>query len=188
MRIGHARVSTKEQNLELQLFALQKAGCKKIFQEKTSGRAQRTPALEAALAVLKRGDTLVFWHIDRLGRNARSLINLEYELKLRGVALVSLTQNIDTSTPKGELEFLESCVKAQGESVRISERTKAGMEVARSKGNYPGPRKCLNAKQVTVARFLALTERQSLAAIAKKLRCGKSTVWRALQPDYLSDK
>lgn len=180
MHIGFARVSTPKQDLSLQLLALKKAGCKKIFQETITGKACARPVLDAALATLKRGDTLVVWHLDRLGRRARELINLEYEFKQRGIELIALTQNIDTSTPIGEYQFHVTCANAQLESARISERTKAGMVVARLQGSVFGRPKCLSPKQVERARLLSREKHLPIAAIAKKLHVGQTTVWRAL--------
>lgn len=180
MHIGYARVSTSEQHLELQLLALKNAGCKKIFQEKISGKALCRPALNAAIAALKQGDTLVVWHLDRLGRKARELINLEYEFKRRGIDVMSLTQNIDTKTPIGEYHFHVTCANAQLESARISERTKAGMLAARLKGHFAGRPRCLSGAQIKRVKFLAREKHLTMAAIARKLHVGQTTIWRAL--------
>ena len=181
MYIGYARVSTAEQHLDLQLLGLKNARCKKIFQEKISGKALHRLALDAAIAALKPGDTLVVWHLDRLGRNARELINLEYELTRRGIGLISLMKNIDTKTPIGIYQFHVTCANAQLESARISERTKAGMVVARLQGHYPGRPRRLNQRQIQRVRYFAEEMRWSIAAIAAKFRVGKATIWRALQ-------
>ncbi len=168
----------------MQLLALKKTGCKKIFQEKISGKALNRPALDAAIAALKKGDTLVVWHLDRLGRRARELINLEYEFKCRGVDLISLTQNIDTKTPIGEYHFHMTCANAQLESARISERTKAGMLAARLKGHVPGRPRCLSKKQIRQVRFLSREKHLPIATIADKFHVGETTIWRALH-DFL---
>lgn len=187
MKLGWARVSKKEQHLDLQLSALMKFGCDKILHDKISGKAGTAPELEEAIISLKKGDTLVVWHLDRLGRNARGLMNLEYELKCRGISLVSLSQHYDTSTLRGEQKFLEDCVKAQEEIVRISERTTDGLEDAARRGHYPGQPKRLNEPQVKKARLLK-KNKQSVRAIATQLKCAPSTAWRALQPDYLNER
>ncbi len=181
MLIGYARVSTGEQNLDLQVLALKKSGCRKIFQEKVSGKAKRRPVLDTVLDSLKEGDTLVVWHLDRLGRRTRELINLEYEFKCHGIELKSLTQNIDTSTPIGEYLFHVTCANAQLESARISERTKAGLLAARARGKYPGRPRCLSRKQMRRAKRLRDEKHRSFAEIAATLRCGQATVWRALR-------
>jgi DNA invertase Pin-like site-specific DNA recombinase len=180
MLIGYARVSKKDQNLDLQLHALTNFGCKRIFREKVSGRSKYLPELEAALKKLKRGDTLVFWHLDRLGRNAREMLNLEYELSLRCVKLVSLTDHIDTSTPDGVYHFQTTCAYAQRESARIGQRTKAGMQAAKLRGVKFGRKRVLNEKQRQMAKRLSATKKISLLALAKKFKVGKTTVWRAL--------
>lgn len=180
MHIGYARVSTEEQHLDMQLIALKKAGCKKIFEEKRSGKTNRHPALDAAIATLRAGDTLVVWHLDRLGRRTRELINMEYEFKRRGIELISLTQDIDTTTAIGEYHFHVTCANAQLESARISERTKAGMAVARLHGREPGRPKCLSEKQIARASLLSREKHLPIAAIAKKLHVCPATVWRAL--------
>ena len=106
MLIGYARVSTEDQNLDLQRNALRKAGCKKIFEEKESGRAgTKRPAFEAALAYLRPEDQLVVWKVDRLGRSLREMINTAHDLQQQGVKVLSLTENVDTETATGRLMF-----------------------------------------------------------------------------------
>ena len=185
MKLGWARVSTKGQRLDLQFIALKEAGCKKILHDKISGKSKTSPELEAAIASLKRGDILIVWHLDRLGRNARELINLEFDLRIRGISLASLSQHYDTSTPRGAQTFLEDCVKAQGEVVRISERTIAGMNAARLKGQKFGRPKRFENAEVKLVR--SLSKKMSTYKIAKRYYCAPATVWRALQPDYLKD-
>lgn len=180
MYIGYARVSTGEQNLDLQLLALKKAGCKKIFREKVSGKAKKRPMLDAALAALNHGDTLVVWHLDRLGRRARELLNLEYEFKCQGVELKSLTQNIDTTTADGEYHFHMTCANAQLESARISARTLAGLQAARLRGKFPGRPPCLKQKQIEAAQAL-IKKKVPLADIAHQFKVGETTLRRALK-------
>ena len=106
MLIGYARVSTEDQNLDLQRNALRKAGCQKIFEEKESGRVgTKRPAFEAALAYLRPEDQLVVWKVDRLGRSLREMINTAHDLQQQGVKVLSLTENVDTETPTGRLMF-----------------------------------------------------------------------------------
>lgn len=181
MYIGYARVSTKEQHLDLQILALKKAGCKRIFKEKISGKAKYRPALNSALEVLGRGDTLIVWHLDRLGRTARELINMEYGFKREGIELISLTQNIDTKTPIGEYHFHVTCANAQLESARISERTRAGLDAAKLQGRFPGRPRRLTEKQMQTARLLALEKHLTIAELAARFHVGQSTIWRALQ-------
>lgn len=156
MLVGYARVSKRNQDVQMQVVALRKYGCKKIFEEKRSGKTTRRKEYQRALASLKPGDTLVFWHIDRLGRNARELINLEYDLRAREIHIVSLTQNLDTTTVDGRYHFQKACADAEHESGKISLRTLGGLEMAALQGHYPGRQKGLNAQQVkTVHRLYA---------------------------------
>src|SRR5947209_9332884 len=135
MLIGYARVSTEDQNLDLQRDALRKAGCKKIFEEKESGRAgTKRPAFEAALAYLRPEDQLVVWKMDRLGRSLQEMLNTAHDLQERGVKLRSLTENADTETPNGKL--MVNCLGTIAEHARDlnRERTMARLSAARSRG------------------------------------------------------
>ena len=105
MLIGYARVSTQDQNLDLQKKALSKAGCKKVFEDKVSGTRAARPGLDAALATLREGDTLVVWKLDRLGRSVKNLVDLVGELQGQGVQFQSLTDSINTGTPSGRVFF-----------------------------------------------------------------------------------
>src|SRR4051812_9959479 len=106
MLIGYARVSTEDQNLDLQRDALQRVGCEKIFEEKESGRAgTKQPAFEAALAYLRPEDHLVVWKVDRLGRSLREMLDTAHMLQSRGIKLRSLTEQVDTETATGRLMF-----------------------------------------------------------------------------------
>ena len=98
-KIGYARVSTEEQSLDLQLDALREAGCKKIYQEKITGKKTDRPELSRCLEYLREGDTLVVWKLDRLGRTTKQLIELSEQLQVRKIALQILTLGVDTSTP-----------------------------------------------------------------------------------------
>ena len=134
MLIGYARVSTQDQNLELQIEALTKAGCKKIFEDKVSGSRAERPGLAKARDVLREGDTLVVWKLDRLGRSVKHLVNLVVELEQQGVQFKSLTDSIDTGTPSGRFFFHVMASLAQMERELTIERTRAGLAVARQLG------------------------------------------------------
>jgi len=139
MLIGYARVSTDEQNLELQLDALKRAGCGKIFQDAgISGTVAIRPGLEKAFAALGKGDTLVVWRLDRLGRSLGHLIQTIGQLEKRSVHFCSLTETIDTSSSGGRLVFHLMGAMAEFEHALISERTRAGMKVAQSNGRSIG--------------------------------------------------
>ncbi len=139
MLIGYARVSTEEQNLELQLAALKSAGCGRIFTDKgVSGKTAKRPGLEKAYAALKGDDTLVVWRLDRLGRSLGHLIKMIGTLEKRSVHFRSLTETIDTSSSGGRLVFHLMGAMAEFEHALISERTKAGMKVAKKQGQPIG--------------------------------------------------
>lgn len=148
MLIGYARVSTDEQNLELQLDALKRAGCRKIYQDAgVSGTVALRPGLEKAFAALRTGDTLVVWRLDRLGRSLGHLIQTIGQLEKRSVHFRSLTETIDTSSSGGRLVFHLMGAMAEFEHALISERTRAGMKVARSNGRPIGRPPLLTSEQ-----------------------------------------
>ncbi|BCU55969.1 recombinase family protein [Enterobacter kobei] len=147
MQIGYARVSTSDQNTDLQRQALERAGCEQIFEDKMSGTVANRPALKRVLRELKEGDTLVVWKLDRLGRSMRNLVLLVDELRQRGVHFRSLTDSIDTSSPMGRFIFHIMSALAEMERELIVERTRAGLAVARAKGRIGGRRPKLSAEQ-----------------------------------------
>ena len=132
MLIGYARVSTQDQNLDLQTAALQSGGCDRIFDDKLSGTRRDRPGLERALDVLREGDTLVVWKLDRLGRSVKDLVELVGDLEKRGVHFRSVTDAIDTSTPAGRFFFHVMASLAQMERELLVERTRAGLDAARA--------------------------------------------------------
>lgn len=190
MKIGYARVSTTDQNLDLQLDALLDAGVSRenIYDDKSSGRNDNRPGLDACLKALRKGDTLLVWKLDRLGRNFRHLINTVRELQDRGVAFTVLTgqgANIDTTTPNGKLTFGIFAALAEFERDLISERTKAGLNSARARGRRGGAKPKIapyalagvmaKAEQAAIAR----DKEFSLAKAAAELGVHRSTLWRA---------
>ena len=138
MLIGYARVSTTEQNLDLQIDALQKAGCELLFHDTISGAKAERPGLKDALSHLRRDDTLVVWKLDRLGRTTKGLIDLAESLKERGIGFKSLQDNIDTGTPIGQFFFVLMSAIAELERSMIRERSKAGLAAARARGRKGG--------------------------------------------------
>lgn len=138
MKIGYARVSTHEQDLALQLDALTKEGCEKIFQEKASGAHRDRPELKAALSYMRKGDTLVVWKIDRLARSLKQLIETIESFQERGIGFKSLQDPIDTSSPSGKLVFHIFAALAEFERGVIRERTTAGLRAARERGRVGG--------------------------------------------------
>lgn len=156
MLIGYARVSSQDQNLDLQIEALTQADCKKIFEDKISGSRTERPGLAKALEMLREGDTLVVWKLDRLGRSVKNLINLVGDLQTRGVQFKSLTDAIDTGTTSGRFFFHVMASLAEMERELTVERTRAGLEVARQLGRKGGrTRKMTDSKIESAKKLLA---------------------------------
>ncbi len=152
MLIGYARVSTGDQNLDLQKNALVRAECEQIFEDTASGKNARRPGLRRAIRRLKPGDSLVVWKLDRLGRSVRDLITLVSELQDRGIHFRSLTDSIDTSTPAGRFFFHVMSALAEMERELIVERTRAGLAVAREQGRVGGRRRVMTEEVVEQCR------------------------------------
>ena len=147
MKVGYARVSKLDQNLELQLQELKKSGCKKIFTDKISGARDKRPGLDEALSYLRKSDTLVVWKLDRLGRSTKRLIELVEKLESKDINFISITDSINTTSPAGRFFFHVMASLAQMERELIRERTRAGLEAARKIGRVGGrPRKMTPAK------------------------------------------
>lgn len=190
MKIGYARVSTKDQNLSLQLDALEKEGCEKIFQEKATGGNADREELKKLLVHLREGDQVVIWKLDRLGRSLRDLVNLVTDIQAKGAGLKSLNDSIDTTTPQGKLTFHLFAALAEFEREIIRERTKAGLESARSRGRKGGRPKGLtkDAKdKAIIAQSLYSQKQMTVAEICKHLSIAKSTFYKYLQTkEFLS--
>jgi len=179
MLIGYARVSTDEQSLDLQIDALERAGCERIFSDTGfSGALTRRPALDKLIETLKSGDALVTWRLDRLGRSLGHLITLVTELESRQVTFTSLSDAIDTRTAGGRLQFHMLGALAEFERSLISERTKAGMAAARARGVRIGRPAKLNAASINAA--MAQAPRRSLTKLAEHLDVSASTLRRAI--------
>ena len=156
MLIGYARVSTQDQNLELQLDALTKAGCQKVFEDTISGTRADRPGLGKALEMLREGDTLVVWKLDRLGRSVKQLVELVSALHKQNVQFKSLTDSIDTGTPSGRFFFHVMASLAEMERDLIVERTRAGLDVARQRGGKGGRKpKMTDSKRESAKKLLA---------------------------------
>ncbi len=183
MLIGYARVSTEEQNLNLQRDALTKANCAQIFTDTVSGTKAKRPGLEQALSHLRSGDTLVVWRLDRLGRSLRHLIDTVTELEARGIGFKSLTESIDTTTTGGKLVFHIFGALAEFEREIIRERTKAGLTAARARGKSGGRPKALTDKQVQMLRNLAANPKNSIDDICKQMGIGRTTYYRYVKAD-----
>jgi len=177
MLIGYARVSTQDQNLELQLEALTKAGCRKLFQDKESGTRGKRPGLVMALEMLREGDTLVVWKLDRLGRSVKQLVDLVGELQKQDVQFQSLTDAIDTSTPSGRFFFHVMASLAEMERELTVERTCAGLEVARQLGRIGGRRRKMTDSKIESANKL-LASGVPPKDVAKNLGASIPTLYR----------
>ena len=154
MQIGYARVSTEDQNLELQLDALKQAGCKRIFTDKISGTRTNRPGLDQALSHVREGDTLTVWKLDRLGRSVKGLVDLVADFERRQVHFKSVTDGIDTKSPAGRFFFHVMASLAQMERELITERTRAGLAAARKLGRIGGRKRRMTDSKVASARKL----------------------------------
>ena len=181
MRIGYARVSTLDQNPALQLEKLRAAGCEKIVTEKASGARADRPELTRLLNdMLRGGDTLVIWKLDRLARSLKQLIQTAEDLKGRGIGLVSLTDAIDTSSSGGMLVFHMLGAIAEFERALIKERTVAGLAEARRKGRTGGRPRSLTDKDAAAAKALLADGTLSSKEVAARFGVSKATLYRYL--------
>jgi len=154
MLVGYARVSTKDQNLELQRSALNKIGCEKLYLDQFTGTTTNRPELKLALEVLRKGDTLVVWKLDRLGRTVKGLIELVDTLRQKQVHFKSITDNVDTSTPSGRFFFHMMASLAEMERELIIERTRAGLAAAKAQGRVGGRKRKMTKSKIEAAKRL----------------------------------
>jgi DNA invertase Pin-like site-specific DNA recombinase len=179
-QLGYARVSTLEQDEALQRDALTAAGCDRLFVEKASGALEHRPALDAMLEQTRSGDTVVVWRLDRLGRSLRHLIAIFSELEDRGVAVRSLTESIDTSTPGGKLVFHVFAALAEFERDLIRERTLAGLAAARARGRRGGRPTVWTPEKLRAALAMHHSGEHDIATIARVLGVSRASVYRGL--------
>src|SRR5215213_5450969 len=177
MQIGYARVSTDDQNLDLQRDALEKAGCERIFTDRVTGTKAERKGLTEALSHLRSGDTLIVWRLDRLGRSLRHLIDTVTDLQERGIGFKSLQESIDTTTSGGKLVFHIFGALAEFEREIIKERTLAGLQAARARGRRGGPKRKLTDEQMQMAKTLYDT-RMPVDEICKTLSISRATFYR----------
>jgi len=181
MLIGYARVSTNEQNLDLQRDALRKAGVasKNLYTDKITGTKEERPGLTTALSHLRAGDTLVVWRLDRLGRSLKHLIETVTALQITGVSFQSITENINTSTAGGKLVFHIFGALAEFERNLIRERTIAGLSAARARGRKGGrPPLNTSSGKVTAAKKLYNDKTNSIPEICRTLHISRATLYR----------
>jgi DNA invertase Pin-like site-specific DNA recombinase len=180
MLIGYARVSTHEQTLNLQQDALTKAGCTKIFTDTASGAKTERKGLDQALNYVRKGDILVVWRLDRLGRSLPHLIATMTDLEERGIGFKSLTENIDTTTSGGKLIFHIFGALAEFERNLIRERTTAGLTAARARGKKGGRPKVLTGRQRTIAQTLYDDPTNTITEICRTLKVSRPTLYRSI--------
>ena len=180
--VGYARVSTFEQSLDLQIDALREIGCDRIFEDNASGSKSSRPGLEAALAYLRKGDTLACWRLDRLGRSLRHLLQVVNQLNEEGKSFRCLQENIDTSTSTGKLVFHLFGALAEFERDLIRERTKAGLAAARARGKKGGRPKILDEKKIALARAMLKDPESNVSEVAATLGVSRATMYTHHKP------
>lgn len=180
MLIGYARVSTDDQNLDLQRDALKRAGCERMFEDKASGAKADRTGLAALMSMLRAGDTVVIWRLDRLGRSLKNLIELVERFEAAKVGLRSLQENIDTTTSGGRLVFHLFGALAEFERNLIRERTQAGMAAARVRGRMGGRPKRLDPAKLALALRLHYEAKHTIKEICQMMGISKSTLYNYL--------
>tara|TARA_B100000614_G_scaffold13511_1_gene11391 strand:+ start:64 stop:627 length:564 start_codon:yes stop_codon:yes gene_type:complete len=178
--VGYARVSTNDQNMAMQIEALQKAGCDRIFTDVASGAKAERSGLTEALTYVREGDTLTVWKLDRLGRSMKHLIETVGELEANGIGFRSITENIDTNTPGGRLVFHLFGALSQFERDLIRERTNAGLQVAREKGRMGGRKPVMSPEKLAKAQQL-ISSGLNVREAAARLKVSKTTLYQALK-------
>jgi len=179
--IGYARVSTHEQTLDLQLDALNAAGCQRIFRDMASGVKTDRPGLDRAIDYVRAGDTLVVWRLDRLGRSLGHLIEVVAGLEARGIGFRSLQDPIDTTTSGGKLVFQIFGALAEFERNLIRERTLAGLASARARGKMGGRRPKLSATQVKMLYQLYDAKQHTVKEICGILAISRTALYKYLE-------
>ena len=181
MVIGYARVSTDQQDTETQLPDLRKAGCKRVYEETMGGGTMDRPELEKCLERLEKGDTLVVWRLDRLGRSIRDLLQIVDRLDKSGINFISLKERFDTSTAAGRLVFHFFAALTQFEKELIRERTMAGLSSARARGRTGGRKKLLTAQQTRVVKTMWDSREHTRHEIAVHFGVSVATIDRILR-------
>lgn len=178
MRIGYARVSTDGQDHALQIDALRQAGCEKVFTETASGSRADRAELAKLLEQAREGDILVVYRLDRLGRSLRHLIDLSEDFQRRGIALLSVTEAIDTTTPAGRFLFSILGSLGQMEIEILRQRTKAGLAAAAARGRRGGRPPVLDEAKVRAARAMLASGTMTTSEVARQIGCAPSTLYR----------
>ena len=184
MKIGYARVSTQDQNLALQLDALKSAGCELVFEEKISGKKKERPELVKMLGTLRKGDILIVWKLDRLGRSLKDLIEIIGSFNEKGIKFKSIQDSIDTNTPTGRFTFNIFASLAEFEREIIRERTMAGLQAARARGRAGGRPKGLSKEAKSKVRAVVAlynNKQKTMQEIAQDLGISRATCYRYLE-------
>lgn len=179
MKIGYARVSTQDQNIDLQLDALKEAGCERIYCDTITGTSTKRPEFDKLLDALRPGDVLTVWKLDRVGRSLKHLLQIAEDLQANGVHLHIITQGIDTTTPAGKMLFSIMGSIAEYEKSLIQERVNAGLQAAKARGRVGGRPNALSSddkKQVIALHRGGM----AVSAIAKTLGVSRPTVYKCL--------
>ena len=178
--IGYARVSTTDQKLEPQVDALKAAGCETVFEDVISGAKADRPGLNEALAFLRKGDTLLVWKLDRLGRSMKHLVETVTDLGDRGVGFKSLTEGVDTTTTGGTLVFHLFGALAEFERDLIVERTQAGLKAAATRGRKGGRKPVVTLKKLEQAKA-HISDGLTVREAAARLKISKTSLYNALR-------
>ena len=181
MRVGYARVSTDDQNLNLQRDALNQAGCEQLFEDQFSGAKAERPGLQQALQYARAGDTLVVWRLDRLSRSLKDLIEMVTLLESKNIGLKSLQEAIDTSSSSGKLIFHIFGALAEFERNLIRERTQAGLQAARARGRKGGRPKALNKDKQALAVKLYDEKKHTVDQICEMMGVSKPTLYKYIE-------
>jgi len=187
MNIGYARVSTQDQNLDLQLDALKKQGCEKIYQEQISASIEERPVLKEMISNLRQGDTVIVWKLDRLARSLKHLLSLVTDFQNASIGFVSLQDQINTTTAQGRLIFNIFASLSEFEREIIKERTIAGLVAARNRGRVGGRKKGLSKEakvKATADKHLYVDEKKSINDICNAVGISRGTVYHYL--DFLN--
>jgi DNA invertase Pin-like site-specific DNA recombinase len=179
-KIGYARVSTQDQSLDMQIDALKKEGCEKIFKEKISGTKDDRKELKNCLEYLRKGDVLVVYKLDRLGRSTRKLLEITDELEQRGIEFISINDRMDTTTAIGKAMFRMLAVLSEMERDLIAERTKAGLQAARARGRKGGRPK-IDQKKLDKAITLYESKKYTVKEITEETGISKAKLYQTLK-------
>ncbi|MCG8381722.1 MAG: recombinase family protein [Gammaproteobacteria bacterium] len=180
MIIGYARVSTADQDTSLQLDALKNADVERVYQESRSGASKERPELAKCLDVMRAGDTLVVWRLDRLGRSLKDLVEIISDLEEKGIGFRSLTEAIDTTSAGGKLVFHIFAALSEFERSLIQERTRAGLAAARARGRKGGRPRALSKDQTKKARAMLSDPLITKTEVAKHFGVTRMTLNKAL--------